>query len=589
MYFNRLLFLPYGKANVSYFEIQRISEMQRGSDGKYYCEVFLMRRFAGFENDSVRYFDEQTQIISIMFQKDEKDVWTEKLQGIRFGAGPYDRSQNRNYYHLCDILNDTSFSDDKFENLVFDETQFLGEANFVNGNFNDGIYFNKVTFNKAADFRMSIYPDVSVFYNVSFHGSTCFDNTLFSRPIAIKNCHFRKGVTFSEANFKKDADFSCDTFRRRTIFHTSNINREINFTNSCFFDELDFSSSIFTDSTRFVFNQTRLPRLINFSNIQKIPNEVNFITAKFENEEGYDNNTQKRHYINLYNDDISKFKIDYQHFRLCFFNDLLDEPAIKIRDTVTGNESRNLVNIDGEYILFDSSNTMNLTKYSTFRDYFSQVFPSVRYCYHRSFYTTLCFEFRKLFNFQPPSGDSISEIYIKRCIANGKIPQRLTNEEIASIYEKVLKNFEDQGQKESFQKLDIEYKDFKNGRFVLPHIWNCYGYHKEWIFYWAFWLLLFFTIVTFCCVNFLRTEVYEFNFIDEKIIKFPNSTFFRIVSRLWYSFVFTSVVFFLFSLKIENFKFKLKGTNILGTIYIIVIYATGIACLAYMANFVLQK
>ena len=57
------------------------------------------------------------------------------------------------------------------------------------------------------------------------------------------------------------------------------------------------------------------------------------------------------------------------------------------------------------------------------------------------------------------------------------------------------------------------------------------------------------------------------------------------ISRLWYSFVYTAVIFFSLSLKISNVNFRNKG----GTMYIMFVYTLGLICLAYMANFVLQK
>jgi hypothetical protein len=56
-------------------------------------------------------------------------------------------------------------------------------------------------------------------------------------------------------------------------------------------------------------------------------------------------------------------------------------------------------------------------------------------------------------------------------------------------------------------------------------------------------------------------------------------------NRIWYSLMFTSTVFFLLTLKIENIYFKEKR----GTFYLFIVYTSGLLCLAYIANFVLQK
>ena len=61
-------------------------------------------------------------------------------------------------------------------------------------------------------------------------------------------------------------------------------------------------------------------------------------------------------------------------------------------------------------------------------------------------------------------------------------------------------------------------------------------------------------------------------------------TFLSLFRRLWYSLMYTSVIFFLLTLKPENLNFK-KGL----VAYILVVYSIGLLCLGYMANFVLQK
>jgi len=55
--------------------------------------------------------------------------------------------------------------------------------------------------------------------------------------------------------------------------------------------------------------------------------------------------------------------------------------------------------------------------------------------------------------------------------------------------------------------------------------------------------------------------------------------------RLWYSFTYTATIFFLLSLKVEKIKFKNKR----GVLYLMLIYLAGILCLAYMANYIIQK
>jgi hypothetical protein len=55
--------------------------------------------------------------------------------------------------------------------------------------------------------------------------------------------------------------------------------------------------------------------------------------------------------------------------------------------------------------------------------------------------------------------------------------------------------------------------------------------------------------------------------------------------RLWYSFIYTANIFFPVFLKVENLKYK----NKLATLYVMVVYAAGLICIGYIANFVIQK
>jgi Pentapeptide repeats (9 copies) len=160
----------------------------------------------------------------------------------------------------------------------------------------------------------------------------------------------------------------------------------------------------------------------------------------------------------------------------------------------------------------------------------------------------------------------------------------LTTEDRETVYELLLKNFKDRGQEESYKALDVEYIDFKyrNNNLsifsTLSYLWWYYGYHKELIFLWTAVFIIIFSFITYPLLDYLNTKVYTVENIPEVKSR-------KLLSRLWYSFIYSSTIFFRLTLKIEKIKFSEKR----GTIYIIVMYTTGIICLAYLANFVLQK
>jgi hypothetical protein len=110
------------------------------------------------------------------------------------------------------------------------------------------------------------------------------------------------------------------------------------------------------------------------------------------------------------------------------------------------------------------------------------------------------------------------------------------------------------------------------------HYWRNYGYNPEWTLYWTVGFIILYTLINLFFLNYLNQRVYNVENIP-KIL--PG----QIGSRLWYSFVYSSIIFFRLTLKIEKINFQRP----FGTIYILIIYTSGILCLAYLAKLVLQK
>lgn len=157
----------------------------------------------------------------------------------------------------------------------------------------------------------------------------------------------------------------------------------------------------------------------------------------------------------------------------------------------------------------------------------------------------------------------------------------------SNVYQTLLNTFKNDGYTESYEILDKEYKDFaydkKNMWFIrtLDKYWWDYGYAKQYIFYWTFGFLAWFTLCNFFLYPFLQREVYKINHIETNF----KSSKWKVGQRLYYSLVYTSVLFFSISVKLDNLKYK----HWLAVAYIFLIYVLGIICLAYTANFVITK
>jgi hypothetical protein len=154
------------------------------------------------------------------------------------------------------------------------------------------------------------------------------------------------------------------------------------------------------------------------------------------------------------------------------------------------------------------------------------------------------------------------------------------------VYEGLLNSFKNNGQLESYKALNIEYQEFKLNQdwYTRPLswinlVWWNYGYTKSLVFLWTAVFLLLFTSITFIKLDHLNQDVYPMKNIP------PKSDMKGRMDKLWYSFIYTAGVFFRLTLQLENLTF----TNKRWTAYIIILYTVGIVCLAYMANFVLQK
>lgn len=181
-------------------------------------------------------------------------------------------------------------------------------------------------------------------------------------------------------------------------------------------------------------------------------------------------------------------------------------------------------------------------------------------------------------------GTDISKLNLQYVYFILMFPDSTSNDEKHVIYENLLQNLKQNSLEESFKLLDIDYHRFKiKSSFLgslwwwIPEYWSNYGYNPEYIFSRTFLFLVFFIIINFFALNQL-CKVYS-------PLKIP--TYYRKYSlnRLWFTCIYTFSIFFTLSLKFDKIKFSFK----VATIYILLMHIIGIICLAYLANFVIQK
>lgn len=364
---------------------------------------------------------------------------------------------------------------------------------------------------------------------------------------------------FESVEFRKFADFSTTSFNHYADFEEISVDKGISFENDVFNDmysiyrtiipsNIRFNGSVFKGEAR--FEGVSCDSSFDFSNCT-FQGDVNFIDVMVNK-------------VNLSNLKLADKSVISFHNSQAIVLDFSFNPKIS-------NEIR-LVDAFGP-LNPDSSKSPNPCLINLYRSDISKFYLD----YHN---------FKLYF---PPYHDETS---------NGDSTEISYDEKIV-IYEALLNNFKLHGQADSYQLLDIEYKTFKYDsekhwfyKWLDRYWWN-FGYNKEYIFNWTGCLLLIFTFINMFFVTKLNNGTYLIESIPKGLSRFKSLTTFRallknlmtLLERFWYSLVYTMAIFFKVTLKIENFKFN----NKVAVIYLFAIYIAGLVCLAYMANFVIQK
>lgn len=402
-----------------------------------------------------------------------------------------------------------------YQNRQISLTTFHEEITCQATTLSSMINFDNCSFLNKIDLSFKLVSDMTFFADVfngpvniifsEVEGYTSFNRSEFKNNFLFNRNKVSDVFESSFANFSKGASFTSDTFYDEFKFNTTILNGIANFENTRFEGNVDFRDLRINDSSYLNFKEAVLPSFLDFSFNNKIKSEIDLTNASFSDSLHYNKYNDRYfnpHYISLYKSDITKFHLDYIHFRLA---------------------------TDSGLILDELGN-------------------------------------------------------IKKKI-------KLPKDDVAIMYEALLNNFKNRGQAESYKLLDIEYQEYKWENSGIPYFsvfskywWN-YGYNKEKIFLWTPFYLLFFTLLNFFHLKNLN-EVYPLNNMGQ--IPSFNSRRFTVIDslkRMWLAFVYTSAIFFKLTLKVESINYR----RVWGTLYIFLVYTVGIICLAYMANFIIQK
>ena len=158
--------------------------------------------------------------------------------------------------------------------------------------------------------------------------------------------------------------------------------------------------------------------------------------------------------------------------------------------------------------------------------------------------------------FSPPQRDPGSQVL-----------RKLSHDDNDYLYGKVLENFRGHSQWKSYRMLDIKRRAlvWRTGRLWwwawAAHYWRNYGCNREWILYWTLGFVILYTLINLFFLNYLNQEVYNVENIPEIL---PG----QIGWRLWYSLVYSSIIFFRLTLTIEKIKFQRPFVHDLHTYHL---------------------
>jgi len=261
-----------------------------------------------------------------------------------------------------------NFSDAQFNSpAIFTSAHFDSVADFSYAHFNSWAYFYGAEFNSRANLSHTDFDSLAYFSHTHFYLFADFFRSQFYSWADFSDAHFDILADFSGASFKAFAyfynarfmvlaDFSNAHFDTAANFRYAVFDSVADFTNVHFAALVDFQYAHFKKKIalrnlsvypkfRFDFNNTVLPDTIDLSNNPVLSVEllstidftladsldgeikptrtgfwkasVNLVKQYF-----YPNDPcfgpKKIHWINFYNTDISRIKIDYSHFRLYF-------------------------------------------------------------------------------------------------------------------------------------------------------------------------------------------------------------------------------------------------------------------------------
>ncbi len=461
-----------------------------------------------------------------------------------------------------------SWAQANFSELVLDKSVALGNLENKDGIDNHFDIYNRITS------RSTIVKTDTLAYS----------NKSFSEPKDYYNYHFVSPVDFNRVEFQDVFDFSLSHCFKSVNWHQSVFYSEAFFTWSKFDDEVVFSRTTFkknVDFIRIVFDQDADFFQSNFHGVAdfygtKFNKDLNFINSNFYAAAIYS--------FAIFNGDAN--------FRNAEFSDnaLFNNSELNSIVDFSGTQFDSIVDFSGSSIngdlIFDNvtlPSFLDLSNISTIKNTLdlTEVKPSEKY--------RIC-EINLL-------NTDISKIKMRYDNFILWFPENTSYDAKCNVYNALLTSFQNYGFQTSYEKLDIEFQEFKfieNDHKLRNHfqkIWWNYGYDKGAIFAWVLWIVSILTVINTLFINVLMGKIYEISFLNYEKIKARFKLHHPILSfclNIPTGFLYTLILLIGGAFGMGFNSSQIKFPNFIGLIYIISIGLLGISCTAFMLNYIFE-
>lgn len=394
--------------------------------------------------------------------------------------------------------------------------------------FKDSIIFNNVRFKSAIDFSLARCAGPISFHQSELEGKAVFSWAQFHSIAVFSRSKFRGEAVFQHAIFKSSCDFFQSHFYSFADFYGSQFNGNSNFGNTSFRNETDFSFiELNADCT---FKNADFFKSCLFNN-SEINSTLDFSGARFDSIASFSGCSVKGTLV--FNNVTLPQLLDLSEMES--IANVIDLTQIKSNGKSDGYCYINLINTDISKIKL---------RYENFRLWF----PG------NTGYETKC-----------------------------------------KVYEELLGSLNAFGFKGSYEKVDIEYQQLKyehKNQFIknkFQQVWWNYGYSKEAIFVWLFWIVLLLTLINTMFIRSLMSSIYEMKYLNHaKIVEryrlhHPCLAFFLNIPT---GFLYTVILLAGGAFGIKFNSDQIRFPNFVGMLYIVSIGLLGISCSAFIVKFI---